>query len=391
MRYYLKQRKNGIWNICWTEPNGTPRRASTRTRDREEADLALARWVIRHGQAADQSPVDVTVEAILVRYWYDHGQTRFSPGIIKRVIALVATHLPHAAVAELTVKRQHEFMAAMNVAPNTQRRYMGVVAAALERARKAHELASYPSIQVPECEDGEGTRPLSLDELRAIFSAARNEHAQRFLILALATGARPQAVLQLTWDRIKDGVANFRVPGRRRVKKRRAIAPLSPLVACYLEDRRSIGPVIQYRGRALKGHKMTFQRIAERAKVPATAYCLKKSIATWLRQKNVPEWEVGALLAHRVGNAQTEKYAHHRPDYMLATKAAVDALLIEIAPPWLANYLPAPEITNSDQAVILKTVNGLDGRREWDRTTDHLHVKDTVLALIQPLSAANDD
>lgn len=391
MQYYLKQRENGIWYICWTETDGTPRRSSTRERDFERADLKLAAWKLEHDKPRDQAPDAVLLLEVLLRYWKRRGKEVFSPAVIKRVIKLVRDHCPALTLTELTVQEQEKLLEQMKVAPNSQRRYMGVIAAALESARMNHEITHYLPVQMPEADDGSGARPLELDELKAIFTAAVHEHERLFLLLGLTTGPRPKYVLQATWDRVKRTVIDYRVPGLRRTKKRRARnAPLTPTVAKYLEERRSVGPVVQWRGRALKGHKMTFARIARRAKVDATAYCLKETLATWLRHKQVSEWDCGAILAHRVGSSQTEKYAQERPDYMVAAKAAIEELLALIAPPWLASYLPAAKPAEKEASQVPVAVGEI-GRREWDRTTDHFHVKDTVVQGFQWLKPANDD
>jgi len=128
-----------------------------------------------------------------------------------------------------------------------------------------------------------------------------------------------------------------------------------------------------------------------RAGLDATAYSLRKGLATWLAEQDVPEWEVGRILGHRVSSGTTERYAHHRPSYMRATRDAIEALLRDISPSWLAKYLPAQPAAAARSVENVRQVNGLDGSREWDRTTDHLHVKDGILLSFQTLNPANDD
>jgi integrase len=339
MRYYLKPR-SGIWYICWTGADGSPNRKTAGTRDRGEAELALARHQLEHSRPRDQALTTVTIEGVLVRYWQHHGQTRFSPEVIRRVIALATEHLALVTLDQLTIGRQEQFIRDAGLKPGTARRYLGVIRAALEWSAARQEIERAPRILRVEVEDGPGAAPYAINEQSALLGAAQHEHERRFLLLAIATGARPEALLQLTWDRVKDGVVDFNVPGRRRTKKRRARAPLTGTVAKWLEDQRGLGPVVQWRDKQLKDHKMTFKRLAERGGVVGTAYGLRKALATWLRQRNVPEWEVGGILGHKATSATTERYAHHRPDYMQATNAAVEALLLEICPGWLASYLP---------------------------------------------------
>lgn len=392
MRYYLKQRSE-VWYICWTKPDGSPGRASARTRDIREAEKALARHVIENDRPRDQQLAQVTLETILIRYWTHRTRALGDRGIVRRVIGLVCDHAPMLSLLDLTIPRQEQFIrdAMPNVKDGTRRRYMGVIEAAMNWSFQRGEIERQIPILVPQAVDGQGAQPLTPAEIGRFLSAAVTEHERRLALLLVTTGARPQAVLQLDWSRVLPGAVDYDVPGRRRTKKRRARAPLAPTVARYLEERRSVGPVIQWSGRALRSHRMTITRLMARAGLNATAYSVRKGLATWLAEQDVPEWEVGRVLGHRVSSGTTERYAHHRPSYMRATREAIERLLKEVAPDWLANYLPAPAATVAEAVKIPKTVNGLDGSREWDRTTDHLHVKDGIGALLQGLNPANDD
>jgi integrase len=393
MRFYLKQRENEIWYICWTGADGRPGRASTRTRDRQEAERKLALHVIEHDRPQEQRLAQTSLEAVLVRYWTHHAKRLGDRGIVRRVIGLVSDHAAMVSLADLTIGRQEQFIreAMPTVSEGTRRRYMGVLEAAVNWSYQRGEIERPIPILVPAAVDGPGAKPLTPQEIGRFLAAAEHEHERRLALLLATTGARPQAVLQLDWMRVLPGAVDYDVPGRRRTKKRRARAPLAPTVASYLETNRSIGPVIQWADKPLRSHRMTIARIMARAGLDATAYSVRKGLATWLAERDVPEWEVGRLLGHRVGSGTTERYAHHRPSYMRATREAIEALLREIAPAWLASHLPAPSATASEPVKIPKAVNGLDGSREWDRTTDHLHVKDDIGAWFQVLTPANDD
>ena len=61
----------------------------------------------------------------------------------------------------------------------------------------------------------------------------------------------------------------------------------------------------------------------------ANPYSLRHSVAKWLTSHRVPPWEVAALLGHGLpGYTVTELYAAADPNYMVATKAALDKLLL---------------------------------------------------------------
>lgn len=383
MHCYLKPRKgNGIYYIWeYDASTGQCSRFSTGTRDRSAAETKLAEHIIRLPQR--QVMNDATLVHILLRYWEHHGQSVFSTNTIRRVMGLIVEHEPSSRLYDWPIQRQKEFAAKISATPGTLRRYMGVIRAAVQRSFDNGEIPSMPAILKVSAEDAEGVRPYENAELRALMAAATHDHERRFLLLCIATAARPGAVLQLTWDRVNGAIADMNVPGRRRTKKRRALVPLAPLAAAYLEAHRSIGPVVQWNGRQMNTHKMTFARVAKRAGVTGTAYGIRKAVSIWLRMSGVPEMDIKGLLGHSVGNI-TERYAHYRPEYMRAAADAVECLLREICPPWLATYLPAE---SAEKAQVLEVIGGSCRAR----TCDQFLKRDGIDELFQQLKASNDD
>jgi hypothetical protein len=391
MRCYLDKRDGSPnWYIYeYDERTGQCRRFSTRTTDRSRAETKLAEHIIRLPQ--QQIINDATLVKIVLRYYELHGKGRFSAETIKRVLALVVEHEPETRLYAWPIDRQKEFAQKCGRTPSTHRRYMGIVRAAVQWTFDRGEIPTMPPIYKPRARDAAGVRPFTVDELRKLFAAAVNEHERRFLLLCTANAPRPGAVMQLTWDRIdaETHVVDYDVPGREITKKRRARAPLCPTAATYLEAHRSIGPVVQYRGRALKGFKMTFKRLSERASVTGTAYGIRKAVAIWLRRESVHEWDIKGMLGHRI-DGETERYAQYRPEYMRGAADAVERLLREICPPWLASYLPVKPASVSREAQVA-VVNGDFGARDRDRTCDPHHVKELRLDDFQGLKASNDD
>ena len=388
MRYYLKAR-GGIWYVHRYDPaTGRVSRASAGTRDRGIADKALARAVLT-GDQPQRDARDLTVEAVVVRYYLTHGQTRFSQDAIKQTIRHVTEQWPMLPVADLTIGRQEALVAALQregLAIATIRRYLGVVRAALQRAYDRQELTRVPAILKLEVPKQEGARPFTVAELAALCAAAQLEHERRLLAVLIGTACRPAAALALTWDRVdlEAGIVHLAEPGRRETTKRRPTVPLPGVLVRWLVDRRSVGPVIQWNGRRLARHRMTMDRLLGRASVSGSAYGIRKAVATWLRREDVPEWDVLGLLGHRAGGPVTERYAHYRPEYMRASAESIERLLRRIDPPWLASDWPVP-VPRETQ--VVEVVGG----RDRDRTCDPFHVKGELLATFQPLRPANDD
>lgn len=318
------------------------------------------------------------------------------------MLKAVPTHCPGVTVEGFTPEQQEKLVKALNVSPSSARRYMGVVQAALNYAHRRQEITSVPRLMPIEGDEGDGARPFTPEELGRILAAAQTPYQRIYVLLAITTGPRPSAPLQLTWDRVNVATVDYNVPKRRRTKKRRAIAPLSPTVARYLEAHRSVGPVVARRlkrkapdgspvNRPIRTYLSMVRKLLKRAQVEGSAYGMRKGLATYLREENVPEWEVGALLGHRVASSTTERYAHVRPDYMADTKEAVETLLRRIAPPWVAEYYPPAPKPVELPAFNMMIVNDFFGGPCRDRTCDQLLKSEAVLTLFQVLDPANDD
>jgi integrase len=387
MHCYLKQRKNGIWYIWeYDGATGQCNSVSARTRDRAAAQKKLAEHILKLPQRKLLN--DATVVWVLLRYWELYAKDIFASDTVRRVMGLAAEHIPSQRVYDWPIGEQKAFAAKLAAKGSTQRRYWGVVRAAIQWAVDGGELPSLPALMKIQATDGEGVRPFTLGELQLLAEACLHEHERRFFLLTLTTGCRPGATLDLTWDRInaETGVVDYAVPGRKLTKKRRAKAPLCPTARAYLNDRRSIGPVLMYRtkrkSRPIKGYKMTFKRIAERSKVTGTAYGIRKAVSIWLRKEGVHEWDIKGMLGHAIGG-ETERYAHYRPEYMRAAADSVERLLRRINPSWLCSYF-AVEVSRETQVL-----DGTGGR-DRDRTCDPYHVKDGVFYGFQWLKPAND-
>lgn len=372
MRFYLKARA-GIWYICWTD-RGVPRRISTGERDRARADLALARHVLSCAEKVEQT----MLRDVVSRYYLRHARNLPSKDQVRYALCAVEKYLPGMRVDELTPDTQVRFRDALTEAgmgPSTIRRRVGVIRAALAWAHKRGEIARLPPITTPTEQTGAGARAATLDELRALLEAATHDHQRRYLLLALATCGRPQAILELTWDRIdqQSGTADLHVPGTRRTKKARPVVPLAAVARSYLEARRGLGPVCQWHDRPLGSAKTMVRKLAKEAGIEGvTPYSLRKAGATWMRREGVPVADVRGMLGHSLGGV-TDVYARFDPAYMRAAADSLDRLLRAVAPSWLASALP------------------VSGGRAWDRTRDPYHVKDEAQPIIQPLKAANDD
>jgi integrase len=148
-------------------------------------------------------------------------------------------------------------------------------------------------------------------------------------MIALYTGARRRAILELQWPQVDlvRGVLDLNPPGRVQTKKRRPIVPIARplLLALRRAHKRATTPyVIEANGRPVADVKTAFRSAASRAEVPdCTSHTLRHTCGTWLAQAGVPLREIAGMLGHSEART-TELYAHHHPDYMNNARRALE-------------------------------------------------------------------
>ena len=332
--FWLSQRRGSEkWCITWFDQRTRQTvRRSAGTGDLAEAEEALARHYIAHRRLNQEAPAAVAVGVLLDRYM-DAVELK-STDTAKAAVRHWKAYWGQATVADLTTERQEAFIAglkASGLSPGSIARVLGVGKSALNRAHQRQEIATLPALLRYQAPAAVATprRALSVDELAQLWLAAqRLEHWRRYLWLAIGTGARPGALLDLEGSQVRDGLIYLAHPGIDYGKKRRPVLPMAKSLAAEVGKWESENLLVTWNGGRIARIRETFGRIAKEAGVDCTAYDVRHTVATWLRQENVPEWDVAGFMGHRGGgSATTERYAHYRPDYMRASAEAVEKLL----------------------------------------------------------------
>ena len=332
------------WYVTWTVGTRS-NRVSTRTRDRGEAEKFRAAWVLERDRRPEAKPDEIAVEAILDDYWENHAKNLASAERAKIAIK----HLKRfygAATVSLVNGRSHERYIAQCQAegkePGTINQHLTRLRAALRRAVKNGELAVAPF--VPSLEEPD-PRPdaLSRPQIAALLWAARSlgyDHIALFVRLAVYTGARKTAILQLTWDRVDlcTGTVDFRLPGVKHSRKRRAITGIpTRLVASLrrLRQRQEGDNVVQYHNarnslgkrrstRSIESIRRAFRNTVSEAnkrlkkagekKLPHVTPHVLKHTAASLALPLIPAWTVSGMMATSRRTLQTIYGKHMMSD-----------------------------------------------------------------------------
>ena len=237
---------------------------------------------------------------------------------------------PEAQVEDLTTASLEAFWASERgvLAPATARRVLGVGLAAIRS--QGHTVSTPRHLS-------SGQRlsthcVLSIEQARELWRAAQaREHWRRYVWLALGTGARPEALLQLQGHQFDGRLLRLAPPGWIPTKKRRPTLPVPALLAAEMASWK-VGHMVTYRGRPIARAVEMFRRLSKALGWKVTAYDLRHTVATELRRRGASEYDASVWMGHAApGSRTTELYVHERPDYLARCSQLLDTYLREVA------------------------------------------------------------
>lgn len=317
------------WYIVWSE-RGRSKRASTGEADRRKAQFILAAFILERQSGPAAEPARVGVAAALDEYYEQHAKGLPSAEQAEIAVRHLTAYWGAATVDRITELEQDRYFRRrreQGVGDETIAREQSVLRAALNRKVKAQQLASMPFIKSPPRAPAR-ERWLTRMEAAKLLRASSTPHVTLFLRLALYTGARPGAILDLTWDRVDMAgrLITFALPGKRHDLKRRATVRIFGALYTALERAKrhaDDGPVIRWAGGPVASVKTAVRLTAERAKIKGvTPGVLRHTAATWMAQNGIDMWKIGKQLGHS-RTSTTERYAKHSPEHLEDTAKAM--------------------------------------------------------------------
>lgn len=326
--------KSGYYEVRWTE-NGKTKQKSTGTKCRVEADFFVRNWA-GNVDLAEKLSVGSRISQILDRYWNEHARDVQSAATIachinwlKQGLGFIeAKDLNAGDVSTYTRKRLKGLLGDRPVKSGTVRRELGILKAALAQAidHKIVTRDQLPTIKLPP--GGEPRdRFLSHEEIELLLRAAqairqeegslRLSRIERFLWIALCTGARRDAILGLEWDRVdfKRRIIDFRDPDLAVTKKRRVQVPISDQLLPILEraQAESAGAYVLDTDGPIRS---VFDRVCRKAGLDdVSPHVLRHTWASHASMRGVPLTDISRVLGNTL--AVCEKvYAKYQPGYL---------------------------------------------------------------------------
>ena len=312
----------GQWSLAYTIPGHGRRRIATGTDDRGRAEaIAGAIW------RKLAQPKSERVADLWEPYVADRALTTAAKA---RAASLWKTLEPFfgyklgKSVTRTDCRAYVEHRKRLGKAPSTIRTELEALRACL----RWHFGSDAPQITAP-APSKPRERYLTKQEAETLLAAIEAPHVRLFVEIALGTGARMGAILDLTWDRVDlaHGTIDFNPAGRDTTNKRRTVVGITPRARVALEMAR-VGAmtdhVIEYGGRPVASVKKAIASAARRAGVPCSPHVFRHTAAVWMAMADVPMDRIAQVLGHTSTRITYSTYARFSPRFMADAMAALD-------------------------------------------------------------------
>lgn len=320
---YTLQRYRGKLAITWFE-DGRRHRHSLGTADRASGEAAARAFWQRRSIGGKANTVGEAVESYL--------KNKHAIASIKRAQVAWKAAKPfwnEMPIARVDIQASVDYRARRgHCRAITVRNELAVIRAALNWAAK-HKLIAAPApfIQMPAI-PASGVRHLTKPQFRKLLDGASRPHVKLFLQLAVGTGARSNALLDLTWDQVdfERGVITLNPEERVQTSKYRATVPMNAQLRASLEEAKA-GAMSDYvieHGRHRVGSiKKGFAAACERSGIKATPHMMRHSAAVWMAEDGVPMSQIAKFLGHTDSRITERVYAKFSPEFLAGAAEAL--------------------------------------------------------------------
>lgn len=316
---------------------GLPDR-STGLTSRDDAEKALGAYIATKGRtSAAHDPENITCGEVLTIYAEEYAHTVAAPERIGYAIDALLPFwgsLKVSAVKGETCRRYGSFRAK---AAGTIRRELGTLQAAMNYAHREGYVTSAPVVTLPSKTEPT-QRWLTRGEAAALLWAAyrgqKANHLARFILIALYTGTRKDAILRMGfepntvggWFDLEHGIMYRRGGAERSTAKRRTPAPIPRQLLAHLRRWRASGAIwaVEYQGGRIGDVKRSFPAAAKAAKLEGvTPHTLKHTAITWALQNGASVWDCAGFFATSAETIQ-KVYGHHSPKHQASALRAME-------------------------------------------------------------------
>jgi integrase len=317
---YTVQRLRGGWAIVWRDATGKRHRRQLDAADKPTAEAEARSIWKRHTGAA--STVGGIVESY-IQVGAEKG--RISEQRQRDAWKAMKPFWGKVDPAKIDEEMAREYARRRNRGQATTRYELTMLSVALRWAVKAEMIDRAPEIWRPEAPES-GEKHITVEQFAKWFPEVKAPHARLYVEIALATMARPTAILELTWPQVdwEHGTLNLNPPGRRQTKKRRPIVALDEETLRLLREAHEGAQsdyIIERGGKKVANIKKAFQAASKRSGIHVTPYTLRHTGAVWAAERGTPMAELAQFMGHDDDTTTQKHYARFTPTYLRGVSA----------------------------------------------------------------------
>lgn len=312
----ILRKHRGIFVAQWTE-NGKRIRRSLGTDDKAEAQRRLDHLKLTN-RVIDRDR-QKTVGELFEAYASDLSHRSANVDRWRKIWKYLSPTFAGTYPQYITPEKCTEYCKIRGVSSGTLNLELGLLRSILTFAYRHRLIPHAVFIPVPR-KPAPRSDYLSKHQFKSLVRASSSQHIRLFLILGVTTGARSNAILDLTWDRVSipRRIIDLRSVGTKS-NKGRAIVPINDTALRYLEEAyliRRTEYVIEYRGDRVRsiGHSIT--NLGKRVGIHVTPHMLRHTAAVWMAEGGVPMSEIAQYLGHSNTTITERVYARYSPGYL---------------------------------------------------------------------------
>lgn len=311
------------WCVSWRE-SGTTKRKSLGTKDKQDAE----RLFLEYQQKLDGS---LTTINDIIDYWIEEKQNLKS--IDNAVIKFkpVRAFFGYLSTQHITRKTCRDYIKSRGVSNSTIRNELAVLRCAVNY-HDAHNQSIFEFPPTTPAKD----HYLTKADYCALLSSCESHHQRLFIVMGLHTGARSNAILDLTWKQVDFNRLTINFIKGDHKNKRRSIIPINDILLEFLQEAYEASTcdyVVEYGGGQIKSIRKGFSQTAKRAGIYATPHMLRHTCAMVIAESGRAMQEVSQYLGH-TGKTTTERvYASFSPNYLREAAQALHDWHVEALNP----------------------------------------------------------
>ncbi len=153
-------------------------------------------------------------------------------------------------------------------------------------------------------------------------------HLRLFTYVALATGARRSAILELTWSQVDFERKLVDFTTYHLYQKGRSLVPINDTLLVELQSAKAVAQseyVIEYSGQRVLSVSKGLKSAAHRAGLPfVSPHVFRHSAAVWMAEDGIDMEVISQFLGHSNPDVTRRVYARYSPTYLRSAASALE-------------------------------------------------------------------